>query len=266
MILYLHINKYFLVMFMTNNMLKATQEELKQGYAFDAEQKRYCCLFCESVYADGIIYNSGDLLVTAEKAASLHIAEAHGSVFKELISENKKYTGLTDTQKELLLKFYSGLSDAEIAKTLGLSPSTVRYQRFAFREKAKQAKIILALSELLETGRQKNMDSILPIHGGATMVDERYMTTTDEQQKVVENFFSSLEPLTLKIFPAKAKNQLVILRTITEQFEGGRRYTEKEVNEVLKPIYSDYVLLRRSLIDYGFMQRTPDCREYWKKP
>ena len=97
------------------------------------------------------------------------------------------------------------------------------------------------------------------------MVDERYMTTNEEAEKIIRTFFASEDPLQLKTFSAKEKNKLVILRRISEQFEKDRKYNEKEVNEILKAIYSDYTTIRRYLIEYGFMERTDNCKEYWLK-
>jgi hypothetical protein len=101
------------------------------------------------------------------------------------------------------------------------------------------------------------------IHNGAKMVDERYMSSAEETQKTIETFFATLEPLTLKEMPSREKRKLVVLRVIAERFEPGRRYGEKEVNEVLKSIHEDFVSIRRYLVDYGFIGRTPDCAEYW---
>ena len=102
----------------------------------------------------------------------------------------------------------------------------------------------------------------LEIHAGAKMVDERYMATAEETQKIISTYFSSLNPPVLKEFPPKEKKKLVILRVISEQFEKGKRYGEKEVNQILKSIYEDHAVIRRYLIDYGFMGRTRDCAEY----
>ena len=41
----------------------------------------------------------------------------------------------------------------------------------------------------------------------------------------------------------------------------GRTCSEREVNEILKPIYADYTTLRRALVDYHFMNR--DRGVYW---
>ena len=37
--------------------------------------------------------------------------------------------------------------------------------------------------------------------------------------------------------------------TTAEQFEYGKKYGEQEVNEILKPIYADYMTIRRYLMD-----------------
>ena len=51
---------------------------------------------------------------------------------------------------------------------------------------------------------------------------------------------------------------MFILTKIAEQFEFDREYTGKEVDVILKEIFDDYVSLRRSLIEYGFFNRTAD--------
>jgi hypothetical protein len=110
-----------------------------------------------------------------------------------------------------------------------------------------------------------NKDSLIPIHDGAKMVDDRYIITVEEREKVLETAFSSLIPLKLKLFPAREKKKIVTLQKIMEQFQKGRIYPEKEVNGILKDIYEDYPTLRRYLIEYGFMERSRDCHDYWVK-
>ena len=56
-----------------------------------------------------------------------------------------------------------------------------------------------------------------------------------------------------------------MLEHIVGRFELNKVYSEKEINEVLKSVYTDYAIIRRSLIDYGFMERNRDCTEYWIK-
>jgi hypothetical protein len=163
----------------------------------------------------------------------------------------------------LLLYFQSGLSDNEIAKKTGLSASTVRHQKFTFREKAKQAKHYLAVFERIFNGKPKSEDDIVPIHNQATFYDDRYIITEQEKARILETAFESLDPPVLKNFSSKEKKKVVILSAIIEQFERGKKYTEKGVNQILQPIYSDYVMIRRYLIEYGFMERSADGSEYW---
>ena len=97
------------------------------------------------------------------------------------------------------------------------------------------------------------------------MVDARYEITQQEEQKILSTVFASMQPLRLKTFPPKEKKKVVILRTIAKEFEEGIRYSEVQVNEILKDIYPDYVTLRRYLIEYGYLERSRDGPAYWKK-
>ena len=62
---------------------------------------------------------------------------------------------------------------------------------------------------------------------------------------------------------AKEKKKVVILKRIAQEFEPGRRYTEGEVNALLKEIYFDFATLRRYLVEYGWISREKDCSAYW---
>ena len=238
--------------------------ELKRGYRFDEEAGAYRCNYCERSFPAEQVFAIGNAFYGPAHAAAKHVEAEHGGVLLPLIDSDTKYNTLTDTQKELLRLFHAGLPDGEIAKTLGVSASTVRHQKFTFRERAKQAKLYLAVFEnIFDTG-QKNEEAIIPMHDNATCCDERYVITERERSRVLETFFLSLNPLRLKIFSAREKNKVVTLMRIAEEFELGRSYTEKEVNAILKPIYDDHVTIRRYLIEYGFMQRERDGSRYWR--
>jgi hypothetical protein len=60
-------------------------------------------------------------------------------------------------------------------------------------------------------------------------------------------------------------DSLILLREISQRFQSGRIYREKEINEILKDVYDDYVTLRRYLIEHGFLDRKPDGSQYWLK-
>ena len=244
---------------------KLTVEEIKKGYRFDTDKNSYICNICRKVFEVGEIYSIDDRFFEASRAVKVHVNMAHGNRFKQLLYSESKYNTLTDNQKELLSLMCSDNSDKEIAKALGISPSTVRQHRFMFREKAKQAKMYLAIYEQVADKKSITDEAIVPIHNSATMVDDRYVITEKEKEKILNSEFESLSPLKLKRFSGKEKKKIVILTKIAEQFEYGVKYTEKEMNEIIKEIYDDFALIRRYLIQYGFMDRTNDGRAYWLK-
>ena len=65
-------------------------------------------------------------------------------------------------------------------------------------------------------------------------------------------------------FPHREKKYLAILRCVPKAFEPGVEYTEKQVNEILSRYNEDTSLLRRSLVDYGFMERQGDGGCNWR--
>ncbi|HEX2945415.1 MAG TPA: DUF2087 domain-containing protein [Clostridia bacterium] len=255
---------------MIDTILGLSVNDIKNGYSYDPGSERYICHICGKRFQKGEVFSVDGRFFDAAKTMSMHIVKEHADMLELLVSYDKKYTGLTDNQRDLVKMMHSGMSDNEIAKNTGVTPSTIRHQRFIFREKAKQAKLFLAIYELafqddIKDRKQLNEDRILDVHTGAKMVDDRYFTTEAEEKKILSTMFSSLSPLRLKTFSSKEKKKIVILRKISEQFEKDRRYSEKEVNGIIKVIYEDFVTIRRYLIEYGFMERTNDCKEYWLK-
>ncbi|GAA0454293.1 DUF2087 domain-containing protein [Alkalibacillus silvisoli] len=248
---------------MTNNLFwNASVDELTKGYTYNLEHDSYTCLVCERTFENGVIYPVDDTLFEARKAAEKHITNEHGSMFQLLISLEKKYTGLTELQQEILQHFKSGQSDKEIAKYIQANnTSTIRHHRFKLKEKEKQARVFLAIMELLDQ-EQDESNSFITIHKGATMVDERYAITQEEKNKVLKTYFDKGLDQPLKQFPSKEKRKIIVLQHITTKFDRDQSYTELEINQVLKPIYHDHVTLRRYLIEYGFMERSRDGKEY----
>jgi len=242
---------------------KLTLEEIKNGYRSDKEINAFVCNYCGKAFQEGQVFSIDGNFYVPELAAAKHIEAEHEGNVKQLLFSDTKYNTLTDNQKELLWLFYLNAADGEIAKRLGITASTVRRQKFTFREKAKQAKLYLAVFERVFEDKPKNEESIIPIHNNAAYYDDRYVITEKEKSHILETAFESFDPLILRVFSAKEKKKVVILSKITEQFQTGRTYTEKEVNQVLKPIFDDYALIRRYLIMYGFMDRAKDGSSYW---
>ena len=65
-------------------------------------------------------------------------------------------------------------------------------------------------------------------------------------------------------WPSKPAKRTTALQDLSEKFEPGRAYHEREVNELLKAwhTYSDWALLRRELVTVGLLSRNDDGSEY----
>ncbi|WP_221416669.1 DUF2087 domain-containing protein [Peribacillus simplex] len=247
----------------TEMFWSASQDELKQGYIEGENQ--YVCLLCGNEIEKGVVYPKDGVLYEAKRYMRIHIEHAHRSVFEYLIDLDKKLTGLTDHQNRLLRLFYQGKNDAEVQEEMGIgSPSTIRNHRFVLKEKERQAKLFLALMELLKD-KDEHAPAFIPLHQKARMVDDRYNVTEDEKVIVLKKYFPKGSQDALKSFPPKEKQRLIILQEIMNRFENERKYEEKEINQILGAVYHDHVLLRRYLIEYGFLDRKPDGSQYWLK-
>ena len=57
------------------------------------------------------------------------------------------------------------------------------------------------------------------------------------------------------------------LERIAECFEKGKRYTEREVNEIILQniSFSDYATIRREMYDLKLIDRLSDGSEYWRE-
>lgn len=70
----------------------------------------------------------------------------------------------------------------------------------------------------------------------------------------------------IKSWPSKFIYKKAIVEYLSTKFESTVFYNEKEVNQIISNWHNfdDFFLLRRSLIDYGFMSREKDGSKYWK--
>lgn len=69
----------------------------------------------------------------------------------------------------------------------------------------------------------------------------------------------------VKMLPSKTKKRWAVLRYLAGKFEGGREYTEKEINAICDEwhTFGDYFLVRRELVEAGFLGRLPNGSRYW---
>jgi hypothetical protein len=101
--------------------------------------------------------------------------------------------------------------------------------RFALRERARQARAFLAAIELADDGNSKIANP------------------------------------KLRKFPAKEEKRKALLPRFANLFEPNKEYTEAEVKRIIKPIYEDDAIIRRYLVDYGYLGRNDDGSKYYKK-
>ena len=79
----------------------------------------------------------------------------------------------------------------------------------------------------------------------------------------LKNFLDTDGKLTS--YPAKFKLKILSLFYLASKFEINKKYTEKEVNELLKlwHTFNDWAMLRRDLYDRNFLDREKNCSLYW---
>ncbi|NQZ97819.1 MAG: DUF2087 domain-containing protein [Myxococcales bacterium] len=71
-------------------------------------------------------------------------------------------------------------------------------------------------------------------------------------------------------FPRKQRDRRILMKSILMTLDSSRFYSESEINEALREwnrevapaIETDHVSVRRTLVDYGYLERTTDGRSY----
>lgn len=115
------------------------------------------------------------------------------------------------------------------------------YSVYALQQETlfEMAKLLSRLETLKETARDLDRD--------------RYAT------KVLHAYFARGR---LKTIPRQLKKRQIILDHLASTFQHGRRYSEQQVNEILKPFHSDFATLRRELVNVRLLARHQGM--YWR--
>lgn len=195
-----------------------------------------------------------------------------------MLRENFWKPGVNDMREEAAIKLFKCLGDKSrlnilknlsksesyvelLAEKLDITPATVSFHL----KKLEEVGAVSSRKEQYYTIYTLNKEifdlSILSII--SEMPDE-----DDEQQKreeayrkkVIESFF---EYGTLKSIPAQRKKEKIILEEIGNDFERGKNYTEKEINDIIMKYHSDYCTIRRDMISEGILNRENGI--YFKK-
>jgi len=64
-------------------------------------------------------------------------------------------------------------------------------------------------------------------------------------------------------FPRNDFEKQAILISLLKEFEDNKKYSEEEINENIKKYFTEFTLIRRELINFGYMQRDPYKGIYW---
>ena len=82
----------------------------------------------------------------------------------------------------------------------------------------------------------------------------------------IQPFLDEAEKITQ--LPQRQQRRVAVLAYLADQFPDSREFTEREVNEIcdLWHTFDDHFLMRRELVDNGFLCRERDGSRYWKAP
>lgn len=177
-----------------------------------------------------------------------------------------------------LLAFFKVLADATRLRILGLlAGREFSVQELATTLELKEPTVSHHLARLKELGlvamrAEGNVHHYrLQAEGLEEMVrqiltpEELARTVTEDldmdrySRKVLETFVVEGR---LRDIPVQRRKRDVILRWLVSHFEWGRRYPEREVNEILKRFHWDSATLRREMIMTRLMAR--ENSQYWR--
>lgn len=181
---------------------------------------------------------------------------------------------------EELVSFYKALADASRLKIIGLlagRPYSV--EQLAALLGLKPATVSHHLAKLAEVGlvsaRTESYYNVYRLEEKALEERTRRLLSHEDFQvaaaavdldaydrKVVADY--ARRDGSLKTIPAQRKKLEAILRYVLKDFKAGRRYTEKQVNEILGRYHADTASLRRELVGFGLMKREGGGGEYWR--
>lgn len=148
------------------------------------------------------------------------------------------------------------LTGKDLADRLSLTPPTISHHM----RKLTDAGIVVAESDAQKQIYSLNTNLLMasrriPVGGTRPKAEPTDATLNGAdafRANVIRDFFDGER---LKSIPAQRKRRVIVLQRLVERFDPAQTYTEREVNDLLRPAHDDVATLRRELVDYGFMQR-----------
>jgi biotin operon repressor len=180
---------------------------------------------------------------------------------------------------EEAVAFFKALADANRLKIVGLlAQQPYSVEELAALLNLKASTVSHHLSKLAQAGLvSAKADSYYNVY----QLDEKALQSKSRNVFSQENLAASVVDVdadaynnkvindytrkdgSLKTIPAQRKKLEAILRYVVKVFEPGKRYSEKQVNEMLTKYHEDTASLRRELVGYGLMKREGGGGDYW---
>jgi predicted transcriptional regulator len=175
------------------------------------------------------------------------------------------FKALSDTNR---LKIVGLLADKpysveELAALLKLKPSTVSHHLAKLVEAdlvKSHAESYYSVYQLDQAVLESKARSMFSQQGLSTVASEVDADAYDN--KVIKDY--SQRDGSLKTLPSQRKKLEAVLRYVVKAFDMGKRYSDKQVNEILARYHEDTATLRRELVGFGLMNREGGGGEYWR--
>jgi len=81
----------------------------------------------------------------------------------------------------------------------------------------------------------------------------------EDDARILRRYFRGRR---LTQIPSQLSRRRVVLDRLAQEFDVGSRYSERQVNAILRRFHEDVASLRRFLVDEGFLDRA--AGEYWR--
>jgi predicted transcriptional regulator len=182
---------------------------------------------------------------------------------------------------EELVTFFKALADANRLKIVGLlAEKPYSVEELAALLQLKPPTVSHHLAKLVEAGlvesRTESYYNVYRLDQAALEAKTRSMLSQQELSMVVSEVDADAYDKkvirdyarrdgSLKTLPAQRKKLEAILRYVVKAFDVGKRYSEKQVNEILSRYHADTATLRRELVGFGLMKREGGGGEYWRE-
>jgi predicted transcriptional regulator len=208
------------------------------------------------------------------------MSENHETKYSnQQISVLERIRALADENRLLLLSWlHQGeMNVGTLATRLNLSEPTVSHHLTKLREagfvtlRADGTQRIYRINASGMTALKRALDQIPTLVLEQPASDDSWIDalpaefSADDRQQLREMTHDGR----LKQLPnlrTKRQKAYLVLRWLASRFAPEVRYTEKQVNAVLKSVHDDFASLRRYLIEFGYMRRERDGGAYWVAP